>query len=203
MTHKDWFEQFIEHRNPVFTKKDFENYKKALEEDLQYYEKYLSKDCRILELGCGLGFKAVPLSSLGYKVVGVDNDKRVVEAARKNAENFGGEIEIIEGDIVKIDQIFQKNSFDVCFTAGVLEHFEAKDVRKILDLQLQLAPVVIAIMPLHVHARHNEPSTGSWSQEEVVSRILKGYNIVEHFVRFRGAGEKRLRLLYLFIKRKE
>src|SRR5690606_918761 len=155
-------------------------------------EKYLSKDCRILELGCGLGFKAVPLSSLGYKVVGVDNDKRVVEAARKNAENFGGDIEIIEGDIVKVDQIFQKNSFDACLTAGVFEHCEAKDVRQIVDLQPQLAPVVIAIMPLHVHAGHNEPSTGSCSQEDVVNRILKGYNSVEHFARSRGAGEKRL-----------
>ncbi len=87
MTGNDWFERFIQHRNPVFTEIDFENYEREILKDLKYYEKYLPHGSKILELGCGLGFKAVPLSSLGYNVVGIDNDKRVVEAAKKNAGN--------------------------------------------------------------------------------------------------------------------
>ena len=57
--------------------------KKAILKDLKYYKKYLPKGSKILELGCGLGFKAVPLSSLGYELVGIDSDKRVVESAKK------------------------------------------------------------------------------------------------------------------------
>ena len=53
MTEKDWFERFTQHRNALFTKEDFDNYKKAILKDIKYYEKYLPKGSKILELGCG------------------------------------------------------------------------------------------------------------------------------------------------------
>ena len=202
MTEKDWFERFTQHRNAVFTKEDFDKYKKGILKGLKYYEKYLPKGSKILELGCGLGFRAVPLSSLGYKVVGIDSDRRVVEAAKKNAENFGGGIKIIEGDISNIDNFFQKDSFDACISAGVLEHFDEEEVRKLVNLQLKLAPLVIAIMPLKHEVDHDKVHVNFWSEEEWVNTVLKNYNIVEHFIESHSNESKKIRLLYLFIKRK-
>ena len=37
MAEKDWYETFGQHMNPIFTKKDFKNYKKGILKDLKYY----------------------------------------------------------------------------------------------------------------------------------------------------------------------
>lgn len=218
MADKDWYEAFSQHMNPIFTKEAFENYKKGVLQDMKYYEKYLPKGSKILDLGCGLGCEAVPLSSLGYKVVGVDNDKRVVEAANQNGKKFGGDIEIIEGDIFKLDELFDKDSFDACISGGVLEHFKEEDVRKLVDLQLKLVPLVIANMPVKTersmkaygftesNALNNVDDNGIyrnfWSEGEWVNSILKDYNIVEHFVEPCDPAIGNFDVVYLFIKRK-
>jgi len=218
MVNKDWYEAFNQYMNPVFTKEDFENYKKGVLKDLKYYKKYLSAGAKILDLGCGLGCEAVPLSSLGYKIAGIDNDKRVVEAARQNGKNFGGDIEIIEGDIFKLDKIFDKNLFDACISGGVLEHFKKEDVRKLVNLQLKLAPLVIASMPVKTtksmkaysfsksNAINNIDKNGIyrnfWSEDEWTNKILKNYNIIEHFVVSCDPAIGNFDLVYLFIKRK-
>lgn len=219
MNHTDWYETLSHHhKNPVFTKEDFENCKKEVLKDLRHYGKYLPKGSKILDLGCGLGSKAVPLSLLGYKVVGIDNDKRVVEAAKQNAKNFGRDIEIIEGDIFGLDKIFDKDSFDACISAGILEHFKEEDARKLVDLQLRLAPLVIASMPVRTERpmkSHGFAESGAsngtdgngihrnfLSEDEWVNIVLKDYNIAEHFVESRGPDARNFQLVYLFIKRK-
>ena len=94
MEEKTWFEAFNKHINPIFTKKDFEMYKKGVLKDFKHYQKYLKHGAKILDVGCGLGCKAVPLSSLGYRITGIDNDSRVGEAAQENGKNFGKDIRI-------------------------------------------------------------------------------------------------------------
>ncbi len=218
MAGKDWYEAFSQNMNPIFTKKDFENYKKGVLKDLKYYEKYIPKGSKILDVGCGLGCEAIPLSSLGYKVIGVDNDKRVVEAANQNSKNFGGDVQIIEGDIFNLDELFDKDSFDACISGGVLEHFKKEDVRKLVDLQLKLAPLVIANMPVKTkksmkaygftesNALNNLDNNGIyrnfWSEDEWVNKVLKDYNIVEHFVKPCDPSIGNFDVVYLFIKRK-
>jgi SAM-dependent methyltransferase len=218
MNHIDWYETLSQHhKNPIFTKEDFENCKKEALNDLRHYEKYLPKGSKILDVGCGLGSKSVPLSSLGYKVVGIDNDKRVVEAAKQNAKNFGGDIEITQSDIFGLDKIFNKDSFDACISAGILEHFKGEDARKLIDLQLRLAPLVIASIPVKTERSMRDGFTESsasngtdddgihrnfLSEDEWVNTVLKGYNIVEHFVEQRCPAERNLYLAYLFVKRK-
>ena len=217
MTDKTWYEVFSKHMNPVFTRDDFEKYKKGVLRKLQFYEKYLPKGSKILETGCGLGCTAVPLSALGYKVIGIDNDKKVVEAAKQNAKNFGGDIKILEGDIFEIDKLFGKDSFDACISGGVLEHFKKEDVRKLVDLQLKVAPLVIASMPVRTErtmkargftketALDNIDSNGIyrnfWSETEWVNDVLKGYNIVEYFVKPCDPAIGNFDSVYLIIKR--
>lgn len=198
MEAKPWFEAFNNHMNPVFTKEDFENYKKGVLEDLKHYQKYLKQGAKILDLGCGLGCTAVPLSSLGYKIVGIDNDRKVVEAAQKNGKNFGKDIKILEGDIFKVTEYFEKDSFDACIRGGLLEHFKKEDIKKLVELQLELAPIVIASMPVKTErtmkqygfteetALNHHTADGIyrnfWSENEWVNDVLKDFTIIEHFV---------------------
>lgn len=194
-----WYRAFNSSMNIVFTKKDFQNYKKMVLKDLKYYNRYLKIHSRILDLGCGLGCTAVPLSALGYKVVGIDNDIKVVEAAKQNAKNFGKDIKIIRGDILRADKIFKKNSFDVCLSGGLLEHFNKDKIRKTIKQQLRIAPLVIASMPVKTkrtmkhygftektalnNISHDGIYRNFWSKNEWVSDVLKEFNVIKHFVK--------------------
>ncbi|MFH1641913.1 MAG: class I SAM-dependent methyltransferase [Nanoarchaeota archaeon] len=143
-----WYNAFKKNMNTVFTEEDFNDYKELIKHDLQFYRKYLKKEDKILDIGCGLGVFSVPLSTFGYKIIGIDNDKKVLEAAIENGKNFGKEIEFKLADIFNIDKEFDKNSFDVCISGGVLEHFSKDEIRDIIDKQLVLAPIVIASFPI-------------------------------------------------------
>lgn len=194
-----WYKAFSKHLNSIFTKKDFENYKKMVLKDLKDYNRYLKTHAKILDLGCGLGCTAVPLSALGYKVVGIDNDVRVVEAAKQNAKNFGKDIKIIRNNILKADKIFNKNSFDVCLSGGLLEHFNKDKIREIVRQQLKIAPLVIASMPVKTkrtmkHYGFTEKTAlnnisydgiyrNFWSENEWINDVLKEFNIIKHFVK--------------------
>lgn len=217
MAKKEWYEAFREKRNVLFTTKDFENYRKGVINDLKYYGKYLTKGLKILDLGCGLGCEAVPLSSLGYNLVGIDNDRRVVQAAKKNGKKFGKKIKIIYGDIFKMDKLFKKNSFGACLSGGVLEHFKQNQVRKLIQLQLKLAPLIIASMPVKtkrtmksygfteqtaLNSKINGIYRNFWSENEWVNKVLKGFNLVEHFVVPCDPAIGKFDILYIIIKRK-
>jgi len=189
-----WFDKFSKHLNVVFTEEDFKIYSIMVKKELPIYKKYLKKSAKLLDLGCGLGCMAVPLSKLGYKIIGIDNDAKVIEAAKKNGKNFGGKIEFMLMNIFDIDKNFGKNSFDACIHGGLLEHFSKKDIRKLVDKQLFVAPLIICSMPVRtdrtlkhykVKKRGNKDvcvdviKRNLWTKNQWINDVLKDYNIVE------------------------
>jgi len=192
---KSWFEGFRQSMNTIFTKKDFNNYRRWVELELPIYKEFVKSNARILDIGCGLGCMAVPLSTLGYEITGIDNDPDVVKAAKQNAEKFGRKIEIIKADIFDIDKLFQKDSFDACISGGVLEHFPEDEIRQIIDKQLKLAPIVIASMPIALKNNVQEEYKNydkrickdgiyrnMWTADHWTDVILKDYNILKKHV---------------------
>lgn len=53
---------------------------------------------RVLELACGSGRITLPLARSGARVTGLDQDRRMLELARKKAAREGVEIEFIKAD---------------------------------------------------------------------------------------------------------
>lgn len=53
----------------------------------------------LLELGCGTGGHALPLSSLGYAVTGLDRSSSMLDIARKKAASRGVDLRLVEADI--------------------------------------------------------------------------------------------------------
>lgn len=216
MAKKKWFDAFSESMNTVFTDEEFEKYREMVAKDLKHYSGYIRPGSKILDLGCGLGCTAVPLSAFGYTVVGLDNDPKVVGAAKKNAERFGKDVRIAEGNVFEAEKIFGKNSFDACISGGLLEHFKKEEIRELVAIQLALAPVVIATMPVKTDAtkKHygfteetalnnvtNSIYRNFWSEDEWVSDVLAEFTVVEHFVQKVDATIGNFEELWLVIKR--
>ncbi|MHB8663766.1 MAG: class I SAM-dependent methyltransferase [Acidimicrobiales bacterium] len=65
----------------------------------------------VLDAGCGTGRVAIELARRGIEVVGVDNDRSMIDAARMRAP----ELEWVHGDVATLDL---GRTFDVAVMAG-------------------------------------------------------------------------------------
>lgn len=92
-------------------------YTKAVDEiglwnsERAFFTKYLPKQGRILDLGCGAGRTTFGLHRLGYTdLVGVDISPGMVEAAQGHARRLGLSIPFVVGDACSLP--FDENEFD-------------------------------------------------------------------------------------------
>jgi tRNA1(Val) A37 N6-methylase TrmN6 len=80
----------------------------------------IKRDDEVIELGTGSGVMALILArrGLGKRIVGIEIQKELVELSRRSVKlnNLEEKIEIIEGDIRKIESLFPPHSFDYVIT---------------------------------------------------------------------------------------
>ncbi len=189
-----WFDKFEESLNVLFTEQDFLTYSNIVKKDLRLYSRYLKAGSKVLYLGCGLGCTAIPLSKEGFKVVGIDNDLRVIEAAKYNGKKYGKDIEFKLLDVFDIDKKFKKDSFDACISGGLLEHFSKDQIKILITKQFLISPLIVCSMPVRTKATlthyrvrrlgNKEVCCDSikrnlWTKAKWIEDILRGYNIVE------------------------
>ena len=87
----------------------------------------LSKDMKILEVGCNVGTQLRVLESQGFtNLTGIEVQDYAVGVAR----NLSPKINFVVGSALNLP--FEDNSFDLVFTAGVLIHINPKDLDKVL-----------------------------------------------------------------------
>lgn len=80
--------------------------------------KYLPRDGRILESGCGLGRWVFSLRRKGYDITGIDLSDRAVSDAR----SYDPTVPIQRDDV--LHSSFPDAAFDAALSLGVVEHFE-------------------------------------------------------------------------------
>lgn len=114
------------------------------DKQLPIFLKYLSKDGKILEAGCGLGQWVIYLRNLGYDIMGIDFAEETIKTIKKHDDTIPVEL----GDVVGTN--FEDNHFDAYISLGVVEHFvdgplvalkEAKRILKKNGLLLISIPV--------------------------------------------------------------
>jgi len=89
---------------------------------LQKFLKYERKEA-VLDIGCGAGFYFRSLKELGYKeLYGLEYDKENIKKAKYLNRKIAG-LNIIEGDIRYVPEIFEENYFDAVMSLGLVEHF--------------------------------------------------------------------------------
>lgn len=85
----------------------------------------------LLDIGCNWGRWSIAAARKGYRVIGLDPDLGVLQAARGVAEEMGVFITFVAGDARHLP--FKSESFDQVFSYSVLQHFSKDDVRQSLS----------------------------------------------------------------------
>ncbi|MBU0761827.1 MAG: class I SAM-dependent methyltransferase [Candidatus Altiarchaeota archaeon] len=178
----DWFNVFKKEGKLYLNEDVYNKAYSSFMEDLPVYLKHVKEGDKVLECCCGPGYTAVPMSH-HFNVTGFDRDKKVLNAARENARKFGKNISLKEADFFDIVEVFGKDSFHACSSGGVLEHFAPDKIKKLMDLQLQIAPIVFASMPLFtdqdVETRNTLGiETFKYDEKNWTDDLLKEYNIL-------------------------
>lgn len=118
--------------------------------NIVYHWPYLREICSeakisAIEIGCGRGIQSIFLSYFIPNVVGIDNNIKLVEKARKDDARLRGRAHFLARDAFKLD--FPDKTFDVCFSAGFLEHFRNEEINLLVEEQLRVARVMVASVP--------------------------------------------------------
>jgi len=119
-------------------------------------KKYAEKN--IIECGSGTSVVSIYLATLGYNVTAIDIEDNVIDLAKnlsktyyKTLEDCNLNINFQKKSIFKLD--YQKNTFDVAFSNGVLEHFSDNEIIEIIKQQLLVAKTTIIGIPTKYFAK--------------------------------------------------
>jgi len=98
----------------------------------------LSTDSIILDAGCGAGVFAREAMKRGYRVVGIDSSRGMVEkAARVCYAESGRNAQFLQGDVQCLP--FKDSSFDLIVCLGVISYFRSEE-KALSELSRVLKP---------------------------------------------------------------
>ncbi len=140
------------------------NKKKKL---INLVKKYASKS--IIECGSGTSVVSIYLASLGYEVTAVDIEDDVIRLSKKLAKDYYNTLEDCKPKLnFEKKSIFElgyeKDSFDVAFSNGVLEHFTDEEIMQIIKQQLYVAKTTIVGIP----TKYFESKEAKYGNERVL-----------------------------------
>jgi len=139
----------------------------------------------ILEVGIGSGAQSALLSRWADRVVSIDNDPRIMRAARPNVERFGPRTRLVLADAFRMP--FSDGAFGVSLSQGLMEHFDDGAIAGLLREQLRVCRSVVFSVPSDRYPRQdvgNErlmPST-EW-QRIVEGAVGGGYSVRARYYR--------------------
>jgi SAM-dependent methyltransferase len=102
--------------------------------------RYLSKEDRIVDAGCGFGKWVIYLHRRGYNILGIDNN----ELAVTKLKEIDDTLQVEAGDILNIP--YPDNSFGAYISMGVIEHFEEGPLAALKEAYRILKPGGLAIV---------------------------------------------------------
>lgn len=76
---------------------------------------------RALDVGCGTGRDAVHLTKHGWRVTGVDFAEDALVKARRRAADEGVEVEWIQGDVGRLDQLGLEPGYSLLYDFGCIQ----------------------------------------------------------------------------------
>jgi len=196
---RDWFDYFklqgIDNF-PLFAF-DYYTFRQPV---VAYVKKHVPKGGTIIEIGCGSALLAILLSSMGYEVLGIDNDPQVVEMAKRNNDKLGGRTKIELIDLFEAPRRLGR-VFDLAYSEGVIEHFRGQNLKEALRVHGELAKKIMIVVPSHHDPLVTDQDTYSFKDLEAVCRTV-GLTPVDRFAMGTGLAKwPRLLLPPIVLKR--
>lgn len=161
-------------------------------------KKYAKKT--IIECGSGTSVVSIHLASLGYQVTAIDIEDDVIKLSKSLATDYFATLKETLGELkFEKKSIFElgypKDSFDVAFSNGVLEHFTDEEIVEIIKQQLFVAKTTIVGIP----TKYFSPKEAKYGNERVLElsywrKLIKnsGGMIIEEVSMDREPLSKRL-----------
>jgi len=112
-----------------------DSYKKWFEEEKEYLTKHITKNARVLEVGCGDGRSIKDILNITTNIVGIDHDEKAVTNAKRNFNSYKT-IKILKAQAENMP--FEDKQFDfvICMTtfANFADHKQKilSEMRRVL-----------------------------------------------------------------------
>jgi len=87
----------------------------------------LERGALILDVGCGNGRHSNWLAREGFRIVGIDFSRRMIEVAMRNASKINVEVEYVVGDACNLP--FKDNVFDGVLSIALIHHLPSEKLR--------------------------------------------------------------------------
>ncbi|MEX2584318.1 MAG: class I SAM-dependent methyltransferase [Gemmatimonadota bacterium] len=107
----------------------------------------------VLEVGIGSGAQSALLSRFVDRTVSIDNDGRILKAARPNLERFGPGVDVLTADAFALP--FTDGAFGVAVSQGLMEHFDDESIGRLLEEQLRVCRSVVFSVPSDRYPRQD------------------------------------------------
>ena len=119
-----------------------------------FHQKYLDpQGGPLLELGVGTGISALPLISLGHRVIGLDNDENALKMCdlNKKLSPYPEKLKLVVADLYdsRWHEQFINNEIQCVVSYGVLEHFTEESLSILVPQQFNIATLAIAMVPVN------------------------------------------------------
>lgn len=139
---------------------------------------------RALDLGMGMGGKAVFLAQHGWRVTGVENVPKALKEARRRADAAGVKLEIRDGDVTRLDDLHLEPGYDLFWDFGCFHGLSDQQKQDYVRGVSHLArPGSILQMMAFVKSR--PPLPKAVTREELES-CFTGWRLVWHHAQRQG-----------------
>lgn len=146
----------------------------------------------LLEVGTGTGMLSAFVSRFCPRTVTIDNSAVVLANAGSLMSAVQAPVLAVRGDAFRLP--FASDSFDACFSQGLLEHFADAEVDSLVAEQLRVAPVAYASVPSVFYPHIGRMGPGLVGNERLMTsqrwqRILARWAVsAEYYADFKVAS---------------
>lgn len=129
----------IDYWESVYNRQDFLGvcYRRRMFQALSWLDNSnLSKNSKILDVGCGAGMMVKEIANKGYEILGMDYSYNMIRKA-KDICNAKVDINFLQGDIESLP--FENSVFDIVLCLGVITYLKSEE-KALLEMSRVLKP---------------------------------------------------------------